>query len=930
MLAYWQEVLVAIVQQPAQAMAGLPLLPAADQRMLGAAWQGTVQRYPQCGFPHLFARQVARCPEAVALVCDEQQVTYGALNRRANQLAHSVQSVGVGPEVVVGLWVPRSLDLIVGLLGILKAGGVFAPLDPQEPRERLAFLLAETRMPVLVTWQSLLPRVPQTYRGQVVCLDRDGDLLCRQRATNPQVDLTGEHLAYVLSTSGSTGQPKGVQITHRALVAYCWSIIEAYQLRAEDHVLQFSSFTFDTSLEQLLPSMLVGARLVLRGPDLWSPAQLLAQSAQEALTVMDLPTAYWQQFVQELPDAAGALAAQQRLVTVGGERLLGAAQQRWRQSPLGEVALLNTYGPTETTITATVYDTADDTEGSDVWESVPIGRPLLNRSVAIVDRAGQPVPVGVAGELWIGGEMLARGYLHRPDLTADCFVPDPFSGQPGARCYRTGDVVRVRPDGMVQYVGRRDAQVKLRGFRVELGEIESVLTAHPGVRACAVVAHPMPAGDLTMAAYVVLVQPEEAREDWWDGLRAFLQERLPEYMVPAHGFLLAALPVTASGKVDRHALLTQRPEEGKQHSHRRQQPCDRIELQLLRIWERVLEREPISLTDTFFHQGGHSLAALRLHAQIQHEFQRQFPLGLVLQYPTICGCAQILRQEIGYVRGSALVPLQPHGSHTPFFCVHPGGGSVFCYLDLVQHLGMNYPVYGLQVPEVEEGQAIASVEQLAALYIAAVHTIQPQGPYLLGGWSAGGIIAYEMACQLRHQGHDVALLCLFDSRVPASQRMQEHEHASALTAFLAAWGFEEQKVLSLTEGEQLRAAYDVFKQEQMLPEGLDMAYVQSFIHLQSAIDKAVEAYMPPPSTQRITLVRVEQEGEQDERVAQDGQEAECDRTYGWSALAKAEIDVWSVPGTHNEMFREPYVHRVAAILQACLDTWGRRQEDVIS
>jgi thioesterase domain-containing protein/acyl carrier protein len=526
--------------------------------------------------------------------------------------------------------------------------------------------------------------------------------------------------------------------------------------------------------------------------------------------------------------------------------------------------------------------------------------------------------------------VLARGYLNRPDLTADRFVADPFSHQPGARLYRTGDLVRYLPDGNLQFLGRSDSQVKVRGFRIELGEIEQALLEHPAVSECAVIADNNQAGNKWLVAYVVPARPVDVLGDVRQALRAFLQERLPEYMLPSRVILLDSLPLTANGKVDRRALLAHSSEEDEQQPHERQQPRDRIELQLLRIWERVLERGPISLTDNFFRLGGSSLAALHLHSLIQNEFQRQLPLGQLIQYPTIHEFAQILRQEIGYVRGSALVPLQPHGSRAPFFCVHPGGGSVFCYLDLVRHLGMSYPVYGLQVPEVEEGQAIASVEQLAAYYIAALQTVQPEGPYLLGGWSAGGVIAYEMAFQLRHQGHDVALLCLFDSHVPSGQRTQEHEHDSTLTEFLAAWGFEEQKVSSLTEEEQLRAAYDVFKQELMLPDGLDLAYVQRFIHLQSNIDKAVEAYKPLHSDQRITLIRVEQEREQASRVAQDGQEPELDSTYGWSAVTKANIDVYSVPGTHNEMFREPFVQIVASILQACLDERDIYQESTIS
>ncbi|MBV9709038.1 MAG: AMP-binding protein, partial [Chloroflexi bacterium] len=466
-------------------------------------------------------------------------------------------------------------------------------------------------------------------------------------------------------------------------------------------------------------------------------------------------------------------------------------------------------------------------------------------------------PIGVEGELYVGGVSLARGYLGRAELTAERFVPHPWSRTAGQRLYRTGDVVRYLPDGRLAFVGRRDFQVKLRGYRIELSEIEHVLLEHPGVREAVVLAHEDGRFDKQLVAYVVPTQ-QQADMEGQGGLRTFLGQRLPTYMLPSHIVQLDSLPLTASGKVDRQALLAYRPEEGEQQPHEQQRPRDQIELQLLHIWERVLERETINLTDNFFHLGGHSLAALRLHSQIQNEFRRQLPLGLLLQYPTIRELAQILRQEIGYVRGPSLVPLQPYGSRAPFFCVHPGGGSVFCYLDLVRHLSLNCPVYGLQVPEMEEGQAITSLEQLAAHYIAALQTVQPEGPYFLGGWSAGGIIAYEMAYQLRCQGHDVALLCLFDSRVPSVQQTQERNQAPRLTAFLVASGFHEQELSRLTEEEQLQAAYDVFKRELMLPDGLDLAYVQHFMHMQFDIEAAIVGYKPPCSDQHITLIRVEE------------------------------------------------------------------------
>jgi thioesterase domain-containing protein/acyl carrier protein len=654
-----------------------------------------------------------------------------------------------------------------------------------------------------------------------------------------------------------------------------------------------------------------------------TPGRIGALIRQQQVTTAWLTASLFNALLDEAPQSLRGL---EQLLT-GGEALsVGHIRRALQQLPGTE--LINGYGPTEST-TFTCCQ-AIERELSPAARSIPIGQPISNTQVYLLDAHLQPVPLGVAGELYIGGDGLARGYLKRPELTAERFVPHPSSSRPGTRLYKTGDLARYLPDGRIEFLGRLDHQVKVRGYRIELGEIEQALLQHPAVSECVVIARDDPASSKQLVAYVVAAPDREAVEE--AGLRSFLGERLPEYMLPSHIMVLDALPLSANGKVDRQALLAHRPEESEQQPHEREQPRDQIELQLLHIWERVLERGPISLTDNFFSLGGHSLATLRLHAQIENEFHRQLPLGLLFQYPTIRELARILRQEIGYVRGSALVPLQPHGSRAPFFCVHPAGGSVFCYLDLVRHLGMNYPVYGLQVPEVEGEQAIASVEQLAAHYIAVVQTVQPEGPYLLGGWSAGGSIAYEMACQLRYQGHEVALLCLFDSFrfVSSGQPRQEYIQGSTLKdSLVALLNVDEQEISRLTEEEQLRAAYDALRRELILPDGLDLAYVQRFIHLQAAIIKAVRAYEPPCSDQSITLIRVEQEGESVAETVKDGREPVHDSTNGWRAVTTAHVDVHTVPGTHNEMFSEPYVQTVASTLQACLDKQGKEQESTV-
>src|SRR6266487_4235813 len=473
---HWQTLLEGVVADPGKPLASLPLLTERERHRLLIEWNTPQVEYFQNRCVHeLFEKQVECIPEAMAVVCEERRLTYGELNRRANHLAHYLRQLGLQAEEPVGICVERSLDMIVGLLGILKAGGVHVPMDSTHPAERIAFTAEDTGMPVLLTQQHLLARFSESH-PQLVCLDADWATISQQPATNPVHVVKGEHLAYVIYTSGSTGQPKGVLVEHHALAAHCGAIIEAQELSANDCTLQVNSFTLDASFDQILPPLLFGARLVLRGPEVWSPADLLRQVKEHQLTVITMPCDYWHEVISEWAEAPEQLAGQRlRLVIAGGDRLPPEAVQLWRQSPLRSARLFNVYGPTEATITTTVFDVPRHVEREQPETSIPIGRPLPNRTVYILDKAGQPVPEGIAGELHIGGGSLARGYLNHPELTAERFITDPFGQQPQARLYKTGDLARYLPGGVIEFLGRADHQVKIRGYRVELGEIEAAI-----------------------------------------------------------------------------------------------------------------------------------------------------------------------------------------------------------------------------------------------------------------------------------------------------------------------------------------------------------------------------------------------------------------------------------------------------------------------
>ncbi len=831
MMKHWQTLLEAMVADPEQPIAQLPLLTERERQQLLVEWNATQQSAPDKCFPQLFEEQVLRTPDAIALVFEHQQMTYGELNARANQLAYHLQQLGVGPEVMVGLCVERSPEMIVGLLGILKAGGVYVPLDPEYPQERLTFLLQDTQMPVLLTQHRLLSQLPHQH-VQLVCLDTDWDKIAQQNEANPTSVVTGKNLAYVIYTSGSTGQPKGVLIPHRALAAHCWSMTQVYELRAEDRILQFSTFTFDASLEQILPTLLVGARLVLRGQEVWSPAQLLEQIKDARLTVINLPPAYLHQVLQEWAQAPQRLLGHHlRLVIVGGDRLLPEALHQWRQMPLRSVRLLNAYGPTEATITATLYDAAGYTGGNTSFESIPIGRPVPNRRVYILDRSGAPVPIGVPGELHIGGDLLARGYLNCPDLTAERFIADPFSTDPQARLYKTGDLARYLADGTIEFLGRVDQQVKIRGFRIELGEIEEVLSRYPEVREAVVAAREDTPGEKYLAAYVVAQQGKALESQ---ALRSYLKQKLPNYMLPAAFISLERLPLLSTGKIDRHALpapkLAKLTEEDTFVA-----PRLLIHQQLVQIWEELLDVRPIGIRDNFFYLGGHSLLAARLVDRIEHVFGKRFALSALFSGPTIEQLTEALQQQENSDARASVFPVQVSGSKRPFFFLHGDwtGGAFYCFA-LGRALGPDQPFYVLEPYKFSGLQSPPSFEAVAAAHIESMRAIQPEGPYLLGGFCNGGLLAYEMARQLQGAGERVDLLALINPTDPV--QFETMRTISKPISKLLRLGANKQAHLFLSVRHALRHVYRI-----LYPSS---SRVQDFEQL-LAIDPRLERMFPP-------------------------------------------------------------------------------------
>lgn len=647
LMKHYFTLMEAALEAPDRPIRELPLLRDSEREQLLVDWSGRRnQPGPEECAHQKFESQVERTPDAIAVVDSSSSLTYTQLNRRANQLARHLRELGVGRDVPVGLWVERSVEMLVGMLGVLKAGGAYVPMDPTYPVGRLQYMLEDSATPVLLTQEGLTRQVSLPVR-QVICLDRDWPTIGRQSETNLEKDVSPADLAYMIYTSGSTGQPKGVMIEHRSLSRFADAALESYSIAASDRVLQFASISFDTAAEEIFPTLAIGATLVLRSEAMLGPAAVFLRAcAEKGITVLDLPTAYWHQITASMVEDHLRPPEGLRTVIIGGERALPQIVSLWQRhiAPLHpQVRLINTYGPTEATVVATVCDLVPGEPGH--MTEVPIGRPIRGARTYVLDQDRQPVPIGVKGELCLGGTGLARGYLHRPEMTAQKFVPDPFSEDPGARLYLTGDLVRWLDNGQLDYVGRRDEQVKIRGFRIELGEIEAVLRQHAAVKEAAVTAREETAGDPSTVRLVAYIVPHNALEVAEDGLRAFLKTKLPDYMLPALYVSLERLPLLPNGKVDRLALPT--PVGGVPSSQETFiSPTSPVEKILAEIWAAMLGRKTIGARDNFFDLGGHSLMATQVISRITKILNVEVPLVALFEAPTLAEFALVIEEHL--------------------------------------------------------------------------------------------------------------------------------------------------------------------------------------------------------------------------------------------------------------------------------------------
>jgi amino acid adenylation domain-containing protein len=922
-----------VMSHPDSSISELHVLSSDERDRILTAFNPSERAIPSRGTVNsLFQVQRGRTPESTAIHFGDETLTYQELDRRANQLAQYLYRQGVGAGVPVGLCVERSANLVVGMLGVLKSGGAYVPLDPSYPEDRLAVMASDSAFPVLLTQESLLARF-NNVKCRILCMDRDRAVLDGQPDAPVDPELTGDSLAYLMYTSGSTGVPKAVAVPHRAIIRL---VVETnyVEIRADDRIAQASNAAFDAATFEIWGALLNGAQVVGIPQDVALSSTGLADAiAAGDVTVMFLTTALFNQIAQTKPDAFQPL----RYLLFGGEACDPRAVRRVLECGPPE-HLLHVYGPTENT-TFTTYHEVRDVPSDAV--TVPIGRPITNSYVHILTCDRQPVPVGVPGELYIGGPGLALGYYKRPELSAEAFVPSPFRA--GDTLYRSGDLARYRDDGAIEFVGRIDGQVKLRGFRIELGEIQTALTANDIIRDAVVLLREDIAGEKRLVAYIVPAAESVPADSV---LRSMLRRSLPEYMIPAAFIALDEIPLTPNGKIDRRALpVPDRDVAGAGYVA----PRTPLEAAVAKLWRETLHLPRVGVTDRFFEVGGHSLLAVRIMAAIRDRYGVDLPLTRFFQNPTVAGMAASIESQ---TRGDTqpaesdtpftLVPIQPNGSLPPLFCVATAGGVLFPYFNLAPLLGREQPLFGLQDPSLEGTRPpFESVEALAAHYVEVMRGQQPGGPYYLCGWSFGGSVAFEMGRQLREAGEAVALLVIIDAmQAPLDLSVQ-----GGIGKFLRIW-LRRARIFALNSyhlkpyivdglylvfrrGRQGKGAGSVSIKEYfrwaltdvvfkhagianlVSQDNLLMMKVPAFrrifkvLHANGEIWKQ---YAAPPFDGVVTVFRAEVQPP----------ELVGNETLGWGDVAKGGVDVHVIPGYHSEILGKGIRH-CAHHLQACLE-----------
>ncbi len=922
MLGHFEHLLEQIIANPQVELSELSLLAESEWQQLVEQYNATKKEFPyDVCFHNLFERQVERSPEALALCCGAEELSYAQLNSKANQLAHYLIAAGIGPEKRVALCLERSPLMVIALLAVNKAGGAYVPLNEHWPPERIKFILNDSEVCAVLTQERLRHLFPAETRFPIWSLDHEWPAISHNSQENPAARAHHDNLIYVYYTSGSTGIPKGVTMSHRSLVNYATLIPEPYNLRAGGHTLVHSPFSFDLTLTGLLPPLMVGAavELVNPGDELEGVGQPLSSSGRRYSLIKITPSHL--QVLSNWLGETGRCGHVDALI-IGGEACPGEVLRYW-QEQREPTRMIDEYGPTETVVGCSIFEVPPSERYNGI---VPIGRPISNMQMYVLDEAMRVLPVGVTGEIYIGGEGVARGYLGLPGLTAERFIPDPFSAEPGKRLYRSGDVGRMRADGEMEYLGRTDEQVKIRGFRIELGEIESVLRQHPAVKESAVAVQGT-GGEKRLVGYAVLRETimQEAGESTRKDIREYLKRELPEYMVPVDVILLDRMPLTSNGKVDRKNLpLPLKMQPGSAGGY--VAPSSDLESKLVDIWQEVLNVQPIGVTDNFFERGGHSLLVVRLLARVEEKFRREILISAFFRKPTIRDLVGMMEEgEVADV--PALVSIQRGAWRTPFFMVHALGGDVGYFSCLAQHMGDDQPFYGLQAPYPTDLKEFVSIEEMAARYVEEVCKAY-NGPYHLGGYSFGSVVAFEMAQQLKRQGREVGVLTLLEGGSPYQIKQLDGDLQLMTVAGLARdlarlanidLDLPHEKVQAMKLEEALEFILEKLKRSKLLSERLGIPWMRRFSHGAILRMEAIKRYNPAVYDGVIRLFRSELNEPETEKAWLELGVDLSNPSLGWDLLSTKPLVIERIPGYHVTMVEEPYAPVLAAKLRSAID-----------
>jgi amino acid adenylation domain-containing protein len=879
------------------------ILTAREGRPPSRERNGTHVAFSDACVHELFEQQVARDPVAVAVVYKRRQLSYRELNQRANQVARYLRKRGVGPDILVGVCLERSLEMVIALFGVWKAGGAYIPLDPAYPRDRLSFMVNDTGMKVLLTDNKCRSLFPSAW-DNTVRLDSDWPLIAQEDAGNLAATAVPSNLAYVMYTSGSTGQPKGAMILHSGLVNYlCWAI-ETYAVEGMGSVPVHSSIAFDSTVASLYPPLLTGGQIELLPEDVGAQNLLAALRQVKNRSKVVLTSAHLELLNQQL--SPEEMVGMTKVLVIAGETLPAERLSKWRDFAPA-TRLFNEYGPTEATVGCCAYEVQ---AGDPRSGPVPIGRPIANAQLYVLDPELHPVPPGVMGELYIGGAGVGHGYLNKPELTSERFLNDPFSGRSGARLYKTGDLVRQRKDGVLEFLGRADHQVKVRGFRIELGEIEVTLAGHPGVQSCTVLAREDTPGNKQLVAYLVARESESVDAE---RLKKFLKQLLPDYMVPAYFVFLDFFPLTQNGKIDRKALpapsYKDTPAAKEFHA-----PRTETEKRLAAIWMGLLNVESIGIHDNFFDLGGNSLLAIRVILQIREVFGVALSMHTFFPSATIAGLAKALQShEESSDRLTYAVALQHKGNEAPFFWIGPRARG----RSLSDQLGSNQPFFGLgfEPHVVEQVKSPYRMEEIAKDLVLALREKQPQGPYSLGGYCVSAVVAYEVARQLTMQGQDVDLLVLFEPLNPFQSAKVRFAAGFRRMAFRVSFRFAELGRLRVGEfPEYMRNRWRGLKSvftDMVWSLSARSKFVKPRFRspdLDKILFFAASAYDPEPLACPTVIFRCK-----DWPMLSAG-----DPYFGWRELLTGPSETHEIPGDHAGIFHEPNVKILADKLRACL------------